>query len=498
MSRLFLPLFFVLLLVLGTPYSFAQNKEGVLSHDSLMSLNEEAFTLVFSDINKADSIVELVYNIALYQNDSIAIARAVSIKGSINWAYAKYNLSLKWYFNSLARYEILKDTLGVIKNYNNIAEVYKKLKYNENSLHYLHLARNVIKTYSKIESSVLNNLNIAQIFINMNENDSASFYLNLAKKAPEKEVSLKMISFLNYLYAKLNKNQGRFEEAIVYLEQSIHFANLANNVVRQADAYLLLGELYLSVNNLDKAKLELTKALEIAQKFGYEHIELGVYKTLYQIAVKEGDSTQAFNNLLNYSELKDTIYNLSVSRQAAEFETVYQLEKMEKENSLLQQKHDDNSNIIKYQIAFIMAAIFALFIAIYFLLIVNKQRKSLKVALTELEVKSKLVEAQKHKLEKQSQTTDLLNKELTLLNKNLDSRAQQIAREMEVKNKKMNKYAFMNAHKLRAPIASILGLINLFGKDITTQDEKAMIRMLKESAHKLDNVVHEIKDVIDG
>ncbi|VAW26392.1 hypothetical protein MNBD_BACTEROID06-547 [hydrothermal vent metagenome] len=139
-----------------------------------------------------------------------------------------------------------------------------------------------------------------------------------------------------------------------------------------------------------------------------------------------------------------------------------------------------------------------MFIAIYFLLIVNKQRKSLKVALTELEVKSKLVEAQKHKLEKQSQTTDLLNKELTLLNKNLDSRAQQIAREMEVKNKKMNKYAFMNAHKLRAPIASILGLINLFGKDITTQDEKAMIRMLKESAHKLDNVVHEIKDVIDG
>ena len=84
-----------------------------------------------------------------------------------------------------------------------------------------------------------------------------------------------------------------------------------------------------------------------------------------------------------------------------------------------------------------------------------------------------------------------------MLNKNLESRAQEIAREIEDKNKKMNKYAFMNAHKLRAPIASILGLINLFGKEITEDDKKAMVRMLKESAQKLDNVVHEIKDVID-
>jgi len=195
--------------------------------------------------------------------------------------------------------------------------------------------------------------------------------------------------------------------------------------------------------------------------------------------------------------LKDKIYNLSVSRQAAEFETVYQLEKMEKENNLLQQKQDNSSNIIEYQIAFIIASVAALLIAVYFLLTVNKQRKSLKVAIAELEIKSKLVESQKHKLEKQSKTTEVLNKELTLLNKNLDTRAQEIAREIEVKNKKMNKYAFMNAHKLRAPIASILGLINLFGKDISAGDEEIMIRMLKESASKLDNVVHEIKDVID-
>ncbi len=477
--------------------SFSQEQVGAISHDSLMALNEKAFHLIFSNIKQADSLSNLAYNLALYQKDDIALARAVSVNGSVNWGYAKYNLALKWYFNALGRYEKLQDTIGVIKSYNNIAEVYKKLDYNKNSLRYLHRARSLILNYSKIESTVLNNLNIAQVFVNIHQNDSALFYLGLAKKIPENQFGVKMLSFLNYLYAQVKYNQGAYDDGIVYIEQSIHFAGLIKNEVRLADAYLLLGALHATVYKNEAAKNELNKALEIALQLGYEHIELGVYKSLYQIATIENNASEAFEYLLKYSELKDKIYNLSVSRQAAEFETVYQLEKMEKENSLLQQKQDSSSSIIEYQIAFIIASVLALLIAVYFLLTVNKQRKSLKVAIAELEIKSKLVESQKHKLEKQSQTTEVLNKELTLLNKNLDTRAQEIAREIEVKNKKMNKYAFMNAHKLRAPIASILGLINLFGKDISAGDEELMIGMLKESASKLDNVVHEIKDVID-
>jgi len=479
------------------PSLIGQSKEGVISHDSLMAINKEAFTQIFSDLEKADSLVEIVYNIALYQKDSVAIARAVSVKGSVNWAYAKYNLSLKWYFNSLSRYEELGDTLGIISSYNNIAEVYKKLQYHENSLRYLHQARSLIKASSKIDNMVLNNLNIAQVFIKISKNDSAIFYLDIAKNMPPKEASIEMVSFMNYLYAQFSKNQGHYDEAMVYLEQSIYFAELINNVVRLAAANLLLGELSVTMGDMEGAKKELEKVLGLSQKHGYEHIELDVYKNLYNVAIIQNDTNKAFENLLRYSQLKDTIYNLSVSRQAAEFETVYQLEKIEKENSLLQKRQNNSSTIINYQIAFLVAAVFALVIVVYFLLIVNRQRKFLKVAIAELEIKSRLVEAQKRKLEKQSRTTDILNKELTLLNKNLDSRAQQIAREMEVKNKKMNKYAFMNAHKLRAPIASILGLINLFGKDISAKDEKIMIRMLKESADKLDNVVYEIKDVID-
>ncbi len=488
-------LFYLSLLAFINP-SMAQTNDRVISHDSLIALNEKAFDLVFSNPRKADSLANLALNMALLHKDSLAIARAESVKGSVNWSFAKYNLALKWHFNALGLYELLQDTTGTISTFNNIAEVYKKLEYYENSLRYLHKARSLIRASSNADL-VHNSLNTAQVFININANDSASFYLDLAKKEPGNNLSFKMVSFMNYLYARLKQNEEHLDEAIVYIEQSIQFAEQVNNVLFLAEAYLLLGELKVSLGDVEGAKTEFDKVLAIGQKYAYEHIKLEVYKNLYEIAIIQQNTTKALEYLLQYSKIKDNIYNLSVSRQAAEFETVYQLEKMEKENFLLQTKHDNSSNIIKYQVVYIMAAVFALLIALYILLIINKQRKSLKIANNKLEVKSKLVESQKYKLEKQSKNTDALNKELTLLNKNLDSRAQEIAREIEVKNKKMNKYAFMNAHKLRAPIASILGLINLFDKGISESDEEIMIRMLKESADKLDNVVHEIKDVID-
>jgi light-regulated signal transduction histidine kinase (bacteriophytochrome) len=41
---------------------------------------------------------------------------------------------------------------------------------------------------------------------------------------------------------------------------------------------------------------------------------------------------------------------------------------------------------------------------------------------------------------------------------------QERTRELEKKNKALEEYAFINAHKLRSQVASILGLINLISK----------------------------------
>ena len=468
-----------------------------ISSDSLISLNEHAFSFIYSDPDSANYFSELAYKISVIQNDSVAIARSIVTIASVKWAEAKFNLALKYTFDALNRYEILEDTVGILRCYNNIAESYKKLKNYSNANRYLFDARKLHQIFYLDKYPILNTLNIAELFLEEKNYDSAGYYLNKAKSAPNSQLTISLLATINYNYAILNKDTSNFDMAITFIEQCLHFTKIESNPRKTAEANNVLGEILIEQNKHSEALSWFNKALDIAIELNHEHLELRIQKNLYLLELEKGNTIKAITHILRYTELKDKIYTISIARQSAEFETVYELEKIEQENGLLQLRKKADDKIIKYQIGFIILALIALVIAVYLLLAINKQRKSLKQAFVHLEEQSQIVETQKLEIEKQSSNTNALNKELTLLNKNLDARAQEIAREIEEKNKKMNKYAFMNAHKLRAPIASILGLINLFGKNISPTDETQMIKMLKDSAHTLDEVVHEIKDIID-
>jgi signal transduction histidine kinase len=69
--------------------------------------------------------------------------------------------------------------------------------------------------------------------------------------------------------------------------------------------------------------------------------------------------------------------------------------------------------------------------------------------------------------------------------------------ELEKKNNALEEYAFINAHKLRSPVASILGLVNLLKKTPLTEEGKAINKHLQQSAEELDNVVRSITEAIE-
>jgi hypothetical protein len=90
------------------------------------------------------------------------------------------------------------------------------------------------------------------------------------------------------------------------------------------------------------------------------------------------------------------------------------------------------------------------------------------------------------------------NDELQLVNTELDKRVQIRTEELEERNKKLAAYAFMNAHNLRSPVSSILGLVNLYKSKILNQDEKdAFVDQIDSQTQKLDAVVREIQKSVE-
>jgi signal transduction histidine kinase len=84
-----------------------------------------------------------------------------------------------------------------------------------------------------------------------------------------------------------------------------------------------------------------------------------------------------------------------------------------------------------------------------------------------------------------------LNEELVELNRNLEGRIDQRTSQLTVQNQRLTEYTFINAHKLRAPVASILGLINLM-QQVKPEEKDAILAHLKTCGEQLDTIIHEV------
>ena len=88
--------------------------------------------------------------------------------------------------------------------------------------------------------------------------------------------------------------------------------------------------------------------------------------------------------------------------------------------------------------------------------------------------------------------------EIKGINDNLELLVKERTEELEKKNSALEEYAFINAHKLRGPVASILGLIHLMNKiDMDDDARKVLYHHLRDSTEKLDAIVNSITRAIE-
>lgn len=87
--------------------------------------------------------------------------------------------------------------------------------------------------------------------------------------------------------------------------------------------------------------------------------------------------------------------------------------------------------------------------------------------------------------------------EIKGINDNLESLVEERTLELQKKNEALEEYAFINAHKLRAPVASILGLMNLITKQELNEETRQITEHMKGATEKLDEIVTAITKAIE-
>ncbi|MEO7988964.1 MAG: hypothetical protein ABI663_05440 [Chryseolinea sp.] len=88
--------------------------------------------------------------------------------------------------------------------------------------------------------------------------------------------------------------------------------------------------------------------------------------------------------------------------------------------------------------------------------------------------------------------------ELKQINENLNNLVAYRTQTIIDQNKKFVHHAFINAHKVRSPLARILGLVNLIGHEIEMNEKgKELLQHLNLSANELDDILREVRKNLD-
>jgi signal transduction histidine kinase len=100
------------------------------------------------------------------------------------------------------------------------------------------------------------------------------------------------------------------------------------------------------------------------------------------------------------------------------------------------------------------------------------------------------IDRQKKELEKQNLK---LEESLDVKSKDLLNTNQQLV----VQNHELQQFSYTVSHNLRGPVASMLGLMNIYHLSESTDEKSTIFSLMEKSAQSLETVIHDLNKIID-
>jgi light-regulated signal transduction histidine kinase (bacteriophytochrome) len=100
------------------------------------------------------------------------------------------------------------------------------------------------------------------------------------------------------------------------------------------------------------------------------------------------------------------------------------------------------------------------------------------------------------KEKKAKKIISIQKEEIEAMNENLEKLIIQRTEKLAERSKQLETYAFYNAHKLRAPVATIMGLHNLLKMEKDMKEKEKLFEYLNTSILALENAVQEIQKIV--
>lgn len=388
---------------------------------------------------------------------------------------------------------------------NNIGHTYLQMYMYEKALPFFNEANEYRE--DKTTASVIP-LNIAQCYYHTGESKKALFILD--KNTPlALKTSLNTAIEYHLTYVELFLDTKKPQKALEKIEI---LDSLLVNSKPQAYRNLLLlkAKIHLQLKDTLTAHKYIK---EVEKKISFESDDdfknrLTMHELFSYTYIFLKDYKKANYHSQKYISLYKATYNKKLQQNIYESEVNQRMLLQEKENELEKIKYttalDKEQQNQRYFLVGLMSLLIIFMVITRAYWINKKYSNKLKNTNHELSESQAEVIQQNHTLSEQS--TELMSQaeelkssheELITMNDNLEDIVTQRSQEIVEKNNMLEEYAFINAHKLRAPVARLLGIMQIIELSKDTTEIEFYLQLCNTEIKDLDRIIWAIKEAIE-
>ncbi len=445
-------------------------------------------------------------------NYPAGIALGYRFMGAAFWSQANHSSALANFLKGLKIADSIPIPQVQADLTGNLGMVYSDLGDYRKALMYYRLSLKKQVELGNVLRQAVMHINIGNGFYHLNQFDSAlAFYQKgLTMMAPFIKTSRSLIDLGTIGVGDAYAGLGNFEEALKYYRKAKTSSDTTRHNRGRAHSRISLANLYIKMRQYQKAEKELLECLAITKSVNLKTYVRDSYELLANVTALQNRQAQSYQYFKLYAAYKDSIQNLAETSKIASLQLDYEIQRKQIEINNLKKDAALSAKELKLKNTILLSVVIGTLLVMLLLFITIKNFRNQKTLndllhTQNLEILNQKAELAKQQdevvyqrdiLEEKNRNIELLNKQVIESNQNLEKTVSERTAALKQQNSQLEKYAFINAHKLRAPVATIMGLINLLQKEVSPHEQKEIIQYLKKSSNNLDQVVRSISDTL--
>ena len=354
--------------------------------DSLRMIAYRGYGLAQKTIGNYDSsffYYDKAFDIAKELEDSLCQGTIFRLRGTTFRRKGEIDLAFESYYAAARIFELLKDTLELVKSYNDMGVLYNGGLYADFSKALANFKKCAAVIEQLKDTNMLSILypNMAYAYQGLAQYDSAIYYLGIIidwnKNNNNLASSVIDLRVLSTIYQK----KGELDNALNTSLEGLEIARQLNDNQSLIEALQNTCYIYLELKQAEKALPLARESLKLSLKVNSNHRRLFSYQYLYRSFELTKNLDSAFYYIKIYATEKDTMTSANLTRKLAEMETKYETEKKDIEIQLLTAEQELSQQELnrkqQQQISLIIIFSFLIVLAGYFVYS-NRQKHRLK------------------------------------------------------------------------------------------------------------------------